>query len=50
MKRISIEEEYKKNANDLRIEDVNTIQEWIKTQPHLPQIDGEDFEHFFLFN
>lgn len=37
--KIKKEEEYKKNKN-LNRSDVNTVQEWIKKQPHLPQLNG----------
>lgn len=41
MKRITIEEEYLKNPNDLKEDDVKQLQDWIKSQPHLPKIEGD---------
>lgn len=33
---VSLEDEFKKNPN-LPISDIKELQEWIKTQPYLPQ-------------
>ncbi|KAK5638983.1 hypothetical protein RI129_013278 [Pyrocoelia pectoralis] len=43
-------EKYEKTVEDLP-EDVNTIREWIKNQPHLPEILEDDvIERFMLLN
>lgn len=41
MKLATVEDEYAKNEGELKKEYVEEIQEWLKTQPHLPAIDGE---------
>lgn len=41
MRLIAVEEEYQRNPEELKKEDVETIQEWLKTQPHLPAISGK---------
>uniref|UniRef100_T1HM77 CRAL-TRIO domain-containing protein n=2 Tax=Rhodnius TaxID=13248 RepID=T1HM77_RHOPR len=43
--KIKKEEEYKKNKN-LNRSDVNTVQEWIKKQPHLPQLNDNQIIMF----
>lgn len=40
LKLASIEDQYKKCA-ELKKEDVDKLQEWIKKQPHLPNINGK---------
>lgn len=46
-KEINVEEVYRKDVN-LHKEDVMVINEWIKNQPHLPQITGKSkFNKFF---
>lgn len=41
MKLATVEDLYKKNEGELKKEYVEEIQEWLKTQPYLPQIDGQ---------
>lgn len=38
MKRASAAEEYTKNAEDLKREQVEDLENWCKQQPHLPEI------------
>lgn len=38
MKIVTAEEEYVKNSDVIKKEDIACIQEWVKTQPHLPEI------------
>lgn len=46
---VTVADEYKKNQN-LRKEDIHELQEWLKTQPHLPLISELDLIYFLHSN
>lgn len=37
---MTIEEEYEKNKDVLKKEDVEALQEWMRSKPHLPKVEG----------
>lgn len=46
LKKISVEEEYKKNAAELRKEDIAALKEWNEKQPHLPNCSGLSIRYY----
>lgn len=45
MWKVTLEDEYKKNPQ-LKGEDIQEVQVWIKKQPHLPSVTGKATRHF----
>lgn len=45
MWKVTLEDEYKKNPQ-LKGEDIQEVQVWIKKQPHLPSVTGKATHHF----
>lgn len=45
MWKVTLEDEYKKNPQ-LKGEDIQEVQVWIKKQPHLPSVTGKATQHF----